>query len=158
MSKLANNETSGDFTHVVKLTYQDLQAIGTGGTVEIATLPAKAMVELVMVDESVPFVGSSTVDITIGTYDTADAVVDVDSYITALAVDAMSNPVFNTGPAFTTAEGVANKLMLSGGGSAGAQVTVASKIVLTYTDAAAASLTAGEMLIGGRVLDLQRFS
>lgn len=159
MAILSNNETNGDFTHVLKLTFEDLKTAGTGATFDVGPLPAKAAVELVMVDEVVPFVGNSTTDITIGSYDTSDVVIDADIYMTTIAVDAMTIPVFNTGPAFTTAETVANKLLLSGPtATTGALSTSDTKIKVTYTDANADDLTAGEVLIGVRILDLSRFA
>lgn len=158
MSELSNNEARGDFTHVRVITFTDLQAIGSGGTIDLAGLPAKSAVELIMVDESVAFAGSSTVDITIGSFDTDGAVIDADIYMTTLAIDAMTVPVFNTGPAFTTTEATANKLLLSGPtATTGALSTSASRIVLSYTDAGVASLTAGEFKVGIRILDLSRF-
>jgi hypothetical protein len=157
MAILSNNETRGDFTHVLKLTFEDLKTAGTASTFDIGALPAKSFVELCVVDETVPFVGSSTVDITVGSYDTADAVVDLDGYMATVAVDALTVPVFNTGASFTTASGTTNKLLLSGGGSAGAVSVSATKIKVNYIDAAAQSLTAGEVTIGVRILDLSRF-
>jgi hypothetical protein len=142
MSELSNNEAGRGFTHVYTATYEDLQTIGNGGQLTIATIPAGGAVELAGVYESVAFAGTTSLIIDVGT--TAG---DPDEFINALDVDAMTAPVFNTGDAFT------------GGQSqpVGGTNTAAS-IILEVTDAAIASATAGEIVIGLRIVDLGQFA
>ncbi len=142
MSILANNEARGDFTHVSVLTYEDLQAVGNGGQTTIASIPAGGAVELVGVLESTAFAGTTSLVIDVGT-----TTGDPDEFIDALDVDAMTVPVFNTGDAFTTGYTQAVK-----------PVATATDIVLEVTDAAIASATAGEIVVGLRIVDLGRFA
>ena len=142
MSELSNNEAGRGFTHVYTATYKDLQTIGNGGQLTIATIPAGGAVELVGVYESVAFAGTTSLVIDVGT-----TTGDPDEFIDALDVDAMSAPVFNTGDAFT------------GGQSQPVGGTnTASTIALEVTDAAIASATAGEIVIGLRIVDLGQFA
>ena len=143
MSKLTINETSGDFTHAVKLTYKDLQAIGNGGQSVIAVKPAFGSVELVNVAEVVPFAGTATLVIDIGT-----TVADPDEYIDALDVDAMTAPVSNTGDAFE----------LTNESKAVDASNTEENIVIEVTDANIANATAGELVIGLRIIDPGRFA
>mgnify|MGYP001052357996 FL=1 len=142
MSELSNNEAGRGFTHVYTATYEDLQTIGNGGQLTIATIPAGGAVELAGVYESVAFAGTTSLVIDVGTSGG-----DPDEFIDALDVDAMTAPVFNTGDAFT------------GGQSqpVGGTNTAAS-IILEVTDAAIASATAGEIVIGLRIVDLGQFA
>ena len=142
MSELSNNEAGRGFTHVYTATYEDLQTIGNGGQLTIATIPAGGAVELAGVYESVAFAGTTSLVIDVGTSSG-----DPDGFIDALDVDAMTAPVFNTGDAFT------------GGQSqpVGGTNTAAS-IILEVTDAAIASATAGEIVIGLRIVDLGQFA
>jgi hypothetical protein len=142
MSELSNNEAGRGFTHVYTATYEDLQTIGNGGQLTIATIPAGGAVELAGVHESVAFAGTTSLVIDVGTTSG-----DPDEFIDALDVDAMTAPVFNTGDAFT------------GGQSqpVGGTNTAAS-IILEVTDAAIANATAGEIVIGLRIVDLGQFA
>ena len=100
MPILANNEARGDFTHVISLTYEDLQSIGNGGQRTIATIPAGGAVALVMVDEATAFAGTTSLVVDIGTTSA-----DPDEFIDALDVAAMTVPVFNTGDLMVQADG-----------------------------------------------------
>jgi hypothetical protein len=142
MAKLTVNEASSTFTHVYTIDYVDLIALGTAGQVTIATIPAGGAVELVVVDESVAFAGSSTVVIDVGTTSA-----DPDEFIDALDVDAMTVPVINTGDLFTSNYTQAVKPVAS-----------ATPIILELTDANIATATAGELTIGMRILDLRQFA
>ena len=142
MAKLTVNEASSTFTHVYTIDYVDLIALGTAGQVTIATIPAGGAVELVVVDESVAFAGSSTVVIDVGTTSA-----DPDEFIDALDVDAMTVPVINTGDSFTSNYTQAVKPVAS-----------ATPIILELTDANIATATAGELTIGIRILDLRQFA
>ena len=142
MAELSNNEAGRGFTHVYTATYEDLQTIGNGGQLTIATIPAGGAVEMVGVYESVAFAGTTSLVIDVGT-----STGDPDEFIDALDVDAMSAPVFNTGDAFTD-----NQSQPVGGTS------TAASVILEVTDAAIASATAGEIVIGLRIVDLGQFA
>ena len=141
MPELSNNAAGRGFTHVYTATYEDLQTIGNAGQVTIATIPAGGAVEMIGVYESTAFAGTTSLVIDVGTTGG-----DPDEFIDALDVDAMSAPVFNTGDAFT------------GGQSQPAGGTnTANAILLEVTDAAIASATAGELVIGIRIVDLGQY-
>lgn len=150
MPKLTVNEQAGDFTDVIKLTYVDLQNIGNGGQKVIATIPAGGGVDLCAVYESVAFVGTTTLVIDVGT-----TTGDPDEFIDALDVDAMSAPVANTGDVFVQAAGTTT---IAGGSLPVKLVQAATDVVIEVTDAAIASATAGEIVIGLRIIDLGRFA
>ena len=142
MPELSNNEAGRGFTHVYTATYEDLQTIGNGGQLTIATIPAGGAVELAGVYESVAFAGTTSLVIDVGTSSG-----DPDEFIDALDVDAMTAPVFNTGDAFT-----GNQSQAAGG------TNTATSIILEVTDAAIASATAGKIVIGLRIVDLGQFA
>jgi hypothetical protein len=141
MAKVAINEL-GAFTDVVKLDFNDLIAIGNGGTRVIAKIPANAAVELAGVANTVDIAGSSSLVIDVGTTSA-----DPDEFIDALDVDAMTVPVFNTGDQFTSGYSKAVKAVAS-----------ETDVYIKVTDAAIASLTAGEIVVGLRILDLAKFA
>jgi hypothetical protein len=147
MAKVAVNEL-GSFTDVVRLDYNDLIAIGNGGTRVIAQIPAHGAVELVGVANTVDIAGSSSLVIDVGTTSA-----DPDEFINALDVDAMTVPVFNTGDQYTL--GTATNT--SGLTQAVKQSASATDIYIKVTDSAIASLTAGEIVIGLRIVDLAKF-
>jgi hypothetical protein len=148
MPELSNNAAGRGFTHVYTATYEDLQTIGNGGQATIATIPAGGAVELVGVYESTAFAGTTSLVIDVGT--TAG---DPDEFINALDVDAMTVPVFNTGDQFDA--GTATSV----GGLTQAVKAVAADtpVLLEVTDAAIASATAGELVIGIRIVDLGQY-
>ncbi len=148
MAKVTVNEGSV-FTDYVRLDYNDLIAIGNGGTRVIAQIPAHGAVELVGVANTVDIAGSSTLVIDVGT-----TLADPDEFINALDVDAMTVPVFNTGDQYTL--GTATNT--SGLTQAVKQSASATDIYIKVTDSAIASLTAGEIVIGLRIIDLAKFS
>ena len=149
--KLTNNEKS-PFTDIVKLTFKDLQAIGTGGTKIIGNLPVGAALELCGVINTVDIVGSSSLVIDIGT-----TIGDPDEFINALDVDGMTVglPTYNTGDIML--QGATTTTTL-GGVLPVKPVSAATPIYIKVTDAAIASITAGEILIGMRILDLGKFA
>jgi len=147
MAKVAVNEL-GSFTDVVRLDYNDLIAIGNGGTRVIAQIPAHGAVELVGVANTVDIAGSSSLVIDVGTTSA-----DPDEFINALDVDAMTVPVFNTGDQYTAGTATST----SGLTQAVKQSASATDIYIKVTDAAIASLTAGEIVIGLRIVDLAKF-
>ena len=148
MAKVTVNEGSV-FTDYVRLDYNDLIAIGNGGTRVIASIPAHGAVELVGVANTVDIAGSSTLVIDVGT-----TLADPDEFINALDVDAMTAPVFNTGDQYTAGTATST----SGLTQAVKQSASAADIYIKVTDSAVASLTAGEIVIGLRIVDLAKFS
>jgi len=148
MAKVAINEL-GAFTDYIKLDFNDLKAIGNGGTLVIATIPAHGAVELAGVAKTVAVVGSTSLVFDVGT-----TLADPDEFINALDADAMTVPAFNTGDQFqagtvTTTTGLTQAV------KAGA---TAQDVYLKVTDAAINSITAGEFVIGLRIVDLFKFS
>lgn len=164
MSRLTNNEHSSGFSHVVKFDWEDLENIvnginpwtgatlATSGQLPIATLPAGGGVELCGVIETVAVAGTTTLVFDIGVTGA-----DPDDFIDNLDVDGMTTglPVFNTGDAFTQAAGTTtNKAgSLPVGGTAADQ-----DVILEVTDANIANITAGEVVIGLRIIDLAQFA
>ena len=147
MAKVAVNEL-GSFTDVVRLDYNDLIAIGNGGTRVIAQIPAHGAVELVGIAKTVAVAGTTTLVLDVGT-----TLADPDEFINALDVDAMTVPVFNTGDQYTAGTATST----SGLTQAVKQSASAADIYIKVTDSAIASLTAGEIVIGLRIVDLAKF-
>ncbi len=151
MPQLVNNERS-PYTDVVKITAADLIAIGNGGTRRIATIPAGGAVELCAVTETVAVVGSTSLIVDVGT-----TLADPDEFIDNLDVDAMTTglPTFNTGDAFVQTAG---NTTIKGGSLPVGAASAATPVYIKVTDAAVASITAGEIMIGLRILDLTKFA
>jgi hypothetical protein len=149
--KVTNNEYRG-FTDVVKLCAADLIAIGNGGTKQIGVLPIGAALELCGVINTVDIAGSTTLVIDIGT-----TIGDPDEFIDNLDVQGMTVglPTYNTGD--TMVKSVATTTFL-GGALPVKPVSAATPIYLKLTSATIASLTAGEILIGMRILDLRSYA
>jgi hypothetical protein len=117
----------------------------------IASIPAGGAVELCTVTNTVDIVGSSSLVIDVGT-----TIGDPDEFINALDVDAatVGLPTINTGDAFTagtatSATGLTQAVKI---------VSAATPVYIKVTDAAVASITAGEIMIGFRILDLTKFA
>jgi len=151
MPQLVNNERS-PYTDVVKITAADLIAIGTGGTRRIATIPAGGAVELCAVIETVAVVGSTSLVIDVGT-----TLADPEEFINALDVDAKTTglPTFNTRTSFVQTAG---NTTIAGGSLPVGAASAATPVYIKVTDAAVASITAGEIMIGLRILDLTKFA
>lgn len=150
MPKLTVNEAAYGFTDVVVLTYNDLITIGNGGQKVIATIPAGGGVDRCVVYESVAVAGTTSLVIDVGT-----TLADPDEFIDALDVDAMSAPVANTGDLMVQAAGTTT---IAGGALPVKLVQADTDVVVEVTDAAIASATAGEIVIGLRIVDLGRFA
>lgn len=151
MPQLTINESVGDFTHVIKLDYTELQAIGSGNSKTIFTLPAGSAVDLVGVLNSIDIAGSSSLVIDVGYSGTATAFInqwDVDAATVGL-------PVFNTGSDFVQTAGTTT---IKGGALPVKAVSAATGVLLKVTDAALASITAGQIIVGLRVINLGRFA
>jgi len=149
MAKVAINE-SGVFTDYVRLDYNDLKEIGNGGTRVIAQIPAHGAVELVGVAKTVAVAGTTTLVLDVGT-----TLADPDEFINALDADAMTVPAFNTGDQFTVPIVGTTTTGYVQAAKAGNAV---QDVYVKVTDAAIASITAGEFVIGLRIIDLAKFS
>jgi len=152
MSQILNNErVSKDW--VIRVTSEDLKAIvaAPNSVRQIGTIPAGGGVEWCYVVQSVAEAGSTTVVFNVGT-----TVGDPDEYIDALDADAMTLnlPVFNTGDAMLQAAG--NSTILTGLRPATLTAT-ALPVYLKVTDANVANLTAGEWMVGMRIMDTLKF-
>ena len=150
MAKLTNNERS-PYSDVIRLTAADLIAIGTGGTRQIATIPAGGAVSLCAVTNTVDIAGSSSLVIDVGT-----TIADPEEFINALDVDAMTVglPTFNTGTSFVQTAG---NTTIKGGVLPVGAASASTPVYIKVTDAAIASITAGEILIGLEILDLTQY-
>jgi len=147
MSILTVNESAIDEV-VVRLTFEDLQSIGNGGQDTIAQIPAGGAVLSAYAYESVAIAGTTSLVIDVGT--TAG---DPDEFINAWDADA-GTPAYNTGDAFdagtaTSASGAAQPVKI---------VTSATDVLLEVTDAAIASATAGEIIVGLMIFNPGKFS
>jgi hypothetical protein len=151
MAKLTNNERA-PYTDVIVLDATDLVAIGNGGQKVIASIPAGGAVELVAVINTVDIVGSSSLVIDVGT-----TLADPDEFIDALDVDGMTVglPTFNTGDLMLQSATTTTTLA---GVAPAKPVSADTDIVIEITDAAVASITAGQIVIGLRILDLAKFA
>jgi hypothetical protein len=141
VSLLSNNEQNGDFTHVVVFDYTDITNIGDTNQKTIAQIPAGGAVEMVGVYEATALAGATNIVLDVGTTSA-----DPDEFIDALDVDGMSAPVFNTGDAFT-----GNQSQPVGG-------TNTATDILAEWNGSTGALTAGEVVIGLRIVDLGRFA
>lgn len=150
MPKLTNNERA-PFTDVIKLTADDLKAIGNGGTKVIARIPAGGAIAKVGVLKTKQVAGTSTLVFDVGVSGTAGA------FIAALDADnvAVNLPTYNTGTDFVQSVG---ETTFKAGSLPVRATATAVNVILTVTDAAIASLTAGEFVIGVEVLDLAQFN
>ena len=148
MGALTNNETKGDFTDVITLTYEDIQDAGTDATA-FATIPAGGGVDVCVVYEAEALAGATDITLNVGTTSG-----DPDEFIDNLDVDGMSAPVANTGDALVQAAG---NTTISGG-SLPVGLTQSDATVYYKFGGTVANLTAGKVVIGLRVFDLGRFA
>lgn len=150
MPQLTVNER-GNITHVFKFDYLDLQAIGTGNSKTIFTLPVGAAVEFVGILKTVQVAGTSSLVIDVGYSGTAGA------FISAWDADAATTnlPVYNTGSDFVQ---VAGNTTIKGGSLPIKAVSASTPVLLKVTDAALASATAGTFVVAISVIDLGRFA
>ena len=151
MSKLLNPER-GPFTDVVVFDYQDMQRLGTGNTLQIGVLPPGSALALAAAIKTVAFSGTTTTVINVGT-----TIGDPDEYLDALNISTatLNLPTFNTGDAMLQAAG--NTTVL-GGYRPITPVAVATPIYVKLTDAAIASATAGEFIVGFAIVDLLQYN
>jgi hypothetical protein len=151
MAQITVNEAVGDFTHYIKLDFADLKAIGTGNTKTLLTLPAGSAVDLVGAVVTTAIAGTTSTSIEVGYSGTTAA------FIAALDADAqaVNTPVFNTGSDFVQSPG---NTSVKGGSLPVKIVATATPVLLKVTDAALASMTAGVIIVGLRVINLARFA
>jgi hypothetical protein len=151
MAKLANNERS-PYTDAITLNAADLIAIGNGGTKVIGSIPAGGAVELVAVINTVDIGVTSTLVIDVGT-----TLADPDEFINALNVSGMTVglPTFNTGDTMLQSAGTTTVLA---GVSPAKPVSADTPIYIKVTDANIATMTAGQIVIGMRILNLTQFA
>mgnify|MGYP003112258718 CR=1 FL=1 len=157
MAKLTVNETSGDFTHVVVLDSSDLVAIGNGGTKEILKIGANQALLGVYCSKTVDGFTADTV-INIGT-----TIGDPHEFFNALDIGAATVGVLQAGSQATTGGvsiiGTAASVASGEGLVVSGSNTAADKpVYIKVTDADISGATAGELVIGFRILDLGRFS
>ena len=138
-NQLSNNELMGDFTEVITLTFEDIQSAGTTATA-FATIPAGGGVDVAMVFEAEALAGTTDITLDVGT-----TTGDPDEFIDALDVDGMSAPVFNTGDGFT-------------GNQSQAIGYQASTSVIAEVNGTTGDLTAGNIVIALRIIDLGSFA
>ena len=150
MPKLTNNERS-PYTDVIRLTAADLIAIGNGGTRQIATIPAGGAVTLCAVTETIAVAGSTSLVVDVGT-----TIATPTEFISTLDVDASTTglPTFNTGTAFVQGAGTTT---IKGGVLPVGAASAETKVYIKVTDAAVASITAGEILVGLAIIDLTQY-
>ena len=148
MSKLTVNESTGDFTHVLTLSAEDIVSTSTNQTIW-GQIPAGGAVDVAFAVESVALVGASDITLEVGTG------TDDDTLIDSFDIDANAGAtVYNSGTAFVQGSGdttvKAGASPVNVGGSA---------LNLIYKfGGTVANLTAGEVIIGVRVFDPMRFS
>ena len=147
-NQLSNNELMGDFTEVITLTFEDIQAAG-GNPTAFATIPAGGGVDVAMVFEAEALAGTADITLSVGTTLGAP-----DEFINNLDVDAMSAPVANTGTTFVQSAGTTT----IAGGSLPVGLTQTDATVYYAFGGTTANLTAGKVVIGLRIFDLGRFA
>ena len=150
MSKLTINEANGDFTHVLRLSAQDIVDSSTNQTIW-GSIPGGGAVDVAFAVESVALSGATDITLEVGTG------TDDDTLIASFDVDGNNGAtVYNTGTDFvqgagtTTVEAGAAPVAGSGGASA-------TNLIYKF-GGTVANLTAGEVIIGVRVFDPMRFS
>ena len=154
MSLLTNNE-KGPFTEVVRLTFQDMITNSVAllaGTYKIATVPAQAGVDLVVLARPVLFTNSTAISASVGTNSGT-----ADTYIAARAIGgspAAIAPVANTGTDFVQTAG--NTTIEAGSLPVSLSAT-AVPVFLKLTAVPTSTEVSGELLVGFRIADIGRF-
>lgn len=154
MAQLTNNEKS-PFTEVVRLTYQDMITNSVAllaGTYKIATIPAQAGVDLVVLARPVLFTNSTAISASVGTTSGTPT-----EYIAAKAIGgtpAAIAPVANTGTAFVQSAGTTT---IEAGSLPVSLSTTAVPVYLLLSAVPTSTEVSGELVIGFRVTDIGRF-
>jgi hypothetical protein len=158
MAKLTVNESSGDFTHVLTLSTQDIINASTNQTIW-GQIPAGGAVDVAFAVESVALAGATDITLEVGTG------TDDDTLIASFDVDGNNGVTkYNTGTAFvlasaatTTIEAGATPTSGAASGGPGVGIAAASNLIYKF-GGTVADLTEGEVIIGVRVFDPMRFS
>ena len=149
MAKLTVNELSGDFTHVLTLSAQDIVNASTNQTIW-GQIPAGGAVDVAFAVESVALVGASDITLEVGTG------TDDDTLIDSFDIDANAGAtVYNTGTDFVQSAG--NPTVEAGAAPVAGSGAAATNLIYKF-GGTVANLTAGEVIIGVRVFDPMRFS
>ena len=154
MSLLTNNE-KGPFTEVVRLTFQDMITNSVAllaGTYKIATVPAQAGVDLVVLARPVLFTNSTAISASVGTNSGT-----ADTYIAARAIGgspAAIAPVANTGTDFVQSAGTTT---IEAGSLPVSLSATAVPVYLKLTAVPTSTEVSGELLVGFRIADIGRF-
>ena len=150
MAKLTVNEASGDFTHVLVLSAQDIVNASTNQTVW-GQIPGGGAVDVAFAVESVALVGATDITLEVGTGTDDDGLID------SFDIDGNNGAtVYNSGTDFvksaatTTIKGGATPVVGSGGASG-------TNLIYKF-GGTVANLTDGEVIIGVRIFDPMRFS
>lgn len=150
ISNLTVNEQSGEFDIIAKFDYQAIQDNATSSNqTTLGKIPAGGAVAMVYVYESVALAGASDITLDVGTTSG-----DPDEFIDALDVDALSAPAVNTGDLFVQAAGTTTVA----GGWLPVGATNTATDILAEWNGTVANLTAGEVIIGIKLVDPGRFA
>jgi hypothetical protein len=151
MAKLTVNESTGDFTHVLTLSAEDIVSASTNQTIW-GQIPAGGAVDVAFAVESVALVGASDITLEVGTG------TDDDTLIDSFDLDANAGAtVYNTGTDFIQGAGTTTVQKLELHPVAGSGGAAATNLIYKF-GGTVANLTAGEVIIGVRVFDPMRFS
>ena len=134
MPQLSNQESRG-FTHVYKLTYTDVVALGTA-VKSIAKIPAGGIVTNAAFVVNTAAVGPTNLTIGVGSSSSDPT----DFIIKTTDVDGLTKVTFNTGTALDTEPGYLNN-------------TASAVDVYLKFDGTTSTLTAGEWLVALTILD-----
>ena len=148
MAKLTVNEASGDFTHVLVLTAQDIIESGNNQTIW-GSIPIGGAVDVACAVESVPITGATDLTLEVGLGTDDDALID------SFDVDNTDGtPLYNTGTSFVQAAG---NTTVAGGAEPVGEAAAAQNLIYKI-GGTTANITAGEIIIAVRVFDPLRFS
>jgi|TARA_R100000084_G_C4629447_1_gene137562 hypothetical protein len=148
MAELSNNESVGDFTHVLRLSTQDIIDASTNRTVW-GQIPGGGAVDVAFAVESVALAGATDITLEVGTG------TDDDTLIASFDVDGNNGAtVYNTGTDFVQGAGTTT---VEAGAAPVAVGASATNLIYKF-GGTVANLTAGEVIIGVRVFDPMRFA
>lgn len=148
MGELSNNESVGDFTHVLRLSTQDIIDASTNRTVW-GQIPGGGAVDVAFAVESVALAGATDITLEVGTG------TDDDTLIASFDVDGNNGAtVYNTGTDFVQSAG---NTTVEAGAAPVAVGASATNLIYKF-GGTVANLTAGEVIIGVRVFDPMRFA
>ena len=150
MAKLTINESAGSgFTHSFRFNYVDvktggiLATLGAAGQKIIGSVPAGGIVDLVVVNNTIPEAGANDITLDVGVTDT-----DPDEFIDALDLDGVTRGAVNTGDALKQSTTGATLPIVGYHNNA-----TTAKSIYMEVNGTVADLTAGEWVIAWRQLD-----